>query len=407
MVKHAAVIGGGPAGLMAAERIARSGAQVTIYERMPSLARKFLMAGRGGLNITHSEPVETFLTRYGAAAPRLARAIAAFPPMALRAWCAELGEATFVGSSGRVFPRRMKTSPLLRAWLRRLQAHGAQVRLRHEFRGWDTDGRVSFGLADGSSVLAQADAVVLAMGGASWPRLGSDGGWAPLLAARGIVIAPLRAANCGFEVAWSSHLRERFAGAPLKNVSLRACGETVRGECVVASHGLEGGAIYALSSRLRDAIEAAGPVTIFIDLKPDTPTDALARKLGAPRRKASLGNHLRKTCGLSPLAIAMLHETHAPFDSADALAAFIKALPVTLLRPRPIAEAISSAGGVALWELDETFMLKKMAGVFCAGEMIDWEAPTGGYLLQACLATGAAAGEGAARWLAQAPSITS
>ncbi len=400
VTKCAAVIGGGPAGLMAAERLALAGVKVTVYDRMPSLARKFLMAGRGGLNITHAEEFEAFIKRYGDASEHLLAAIESFSPAAMRNWCAALGQDTFVGSSGRVFPSSMKASPLLRAWLRRLASQGVEVKLRHVFRGWAANGDLEFEHA-GAPVKVRADAVILAMGGASWPRLGSDGGWADELRARGIAIAPLRPANCGFEVAWSEHLRARFAGSPLKNVALRFGGRNLRGECVIAAYGLEGGAIYALSALLRDAIEREGSALLKIDLRPDTSIEALSQKLSATRGKESLSNFLRKRVGASPLEIALLHETHAPFEDARNLAAHIKAMPLRLLRPRPIEKAISTAGGVAFSELDERYMLKKCPGVFCAGEMLDWEAPTGGYLLQACMATGAAAGEGAAQWLAQ------
>lgn len=400
MTKRAVVIGGGPAGLMAAERIAMAGVRVTVYERMPSLARKFLMAGRGGLNVTHSEDAGAFLGRYGAASEQLVQAIAAFPPEALRAWCAGLGEETFIGSSGRVFPRSMKASPLLRAWLRRLSGQGVEVRLRHVFRGWDSQGDLLFASADGESERVRADAVVLAMGGASWPRLGSDGGWADILRARGIQIASLRPANCGFDVDWSAHLRERHAGSPVKNVQFTFEDQSLRGECVVTQYGLEGGAVYALSAVLRDAIERDGFAVLHLDLRPDTSVEALAEKLSTPRGKNSLSNHLRKRAGLSTVEIALLHETHASFDDARKLAAHIKALPLKLLRPRPLERAISTAGGVAFVELNAHYMLNRMPGVFCAGEMVDWEAPTGGYLLQACLATGVAAGDGAAAWIA-------
>ncbi len=398
-IKNAAVIGGGPAGLMAAEMLARDGAHVTIYERMPSLARKFLMAGRGGLNITHSEPLARFLKRYGDEEGHLAAAIDAFSPAALIAWCEELGQETFVGSSGRVFPKSMKASPLLRAWLRRLNGQGVQVKLRHHFRGWDEAGRLLVEDADGELHKIDADATILAMGGASWARLGSDGAWSSLLRAKGVALLPWRPANCGFDVAWSQHLRDNFAGSPLKNVALVFNDVRVTGECTISGYGLEGGAIYTQSAALRDAIDRDGEALLMIDLKPDMSADVLAQRLEAPRGKTSLSNHLRKRLAMPAIEIALLRETDAPFDDPRKLAAHIKALPLRLLGVRPIERAISSAGGIAFSELDENFMLKRMPGVFCAGEMLDWEAPTGGYLLQACMATGFAAGQGAIAWL--------
>lgn len=399
--KTAAIVGGGPAGLMAAESLARAGVKVTVYDRMPSLARKFLMAGRGGLNITHSEAYEKLLTRYGEELAHLRPALDAFRPDDLRAWCHDLGEETFIGSSGRIFPKSLKASPLLRAWLRRLDGLGVQVKLRHTFRGWDRSGGLVLETAAGARIIARPDVIILAMGGASWPRLGSDGRWAHALHEEGIDIAPLRASNCGFEVEWSAHVREQFAGAPLKNVALSFACDRVRGECVIAEYGMEGGAIYALSSRLRKAIEEQGSATLHLDLRPDNDAPALTRKLDTPRGKASISNHLRKRAGLSSAEVALLRETHAPFDDAARLAAHIKAVPLKLLRPRPLARAISTAGGVRFAELDAHLMLKKRPGIFCAGEMLDWEAPTGGYLLQACFATGKAAGEGALAWLAK------
>jgi uncharacterized flavoprotein (TIGR03862 family) len=402
VTKRAAVIGGGPAGLMAAERIARIGAAVAVFEHMPSPGRKFLMAGRGGLNITHSEDAVNFLRRYGEAKNVLAPVLERFSAPDLRGWCEELGQETFVGSSGRVFPRSMKASPLLRAWLRRLDQQGVEIRLRHSFRGWNSSGELLIEDASGSLSAFAADATVLAMGGASWPRLGSDGGWVDALRARGISVASLQPSNCGFDVDWSAHLRERFAGAPLKNVVLRFGERSTRGEMTVTAYGIEGGAVYALSPMLRDAIARDGKAVMHMDLRPDTDVETLTRKLSGDRGKASLSNHLRKRAGLAPLEIALLHEAHAPFAAAHQLAAHVKAVPLKLTRARPIERAISSAGGVAFTELDANLMLVKMPGVFCAGEMIDWEAPTGGYLLQACFATGLVAGEGAAAWMSRA-----
>ena len=402
-VKTAAVIGGGPAGLIAAEVLGRAGVAVTVYDRMPSVGRKFLMAGRGGLNLTHSEDLAPFLTRYGDIAPLLRRAIEAFPPSALRAWCEGLGQATFVGSSGRVFPAAFKASPLLRAWLRRLADLKVGFAPRHQWLGWDRAGRLRFAHGQ-DEVSVAADATVLALGGASWPRLGSDAGWVEILEARGVAIARLRPSNCGFVAPWSEAMR-RFEGEPLKRIAVSFAGRSVRGEAVVTRDGLEGGAIYALSPSLRAAIEAAGQAEIAIDLRPDLPAAALARKLAAPRGKQSLANVLRKAAKLSAVATALLHEAmHARGSSLSALngeelAALLKAVPVRLVGMRPIATAISTAGGVTFAELDDRFMLKKCPGVFVAGEMLDWEAPTGGYLLQASYATGMAAGQGAAAWL--------
>lgn len=396
---RAVVVGGGPAGLMAAQTLARAGASVTVYDRMPSLGRKFLLAGRGGLNLTHSEPMMAFLSRYGTAAERLAPALEAFPPEALRAWSAELGQGTFVGSSGRVFPQALKASPLLRAWLKRLGEAGVEVRLRHSFEGFDARGAPVFLGPDNARIVAQADAVVLALGGASWPRLGSDGGWAPKLRAVGMEVAPLRPANCGFDVAWSPIMRERFAGAPLKNVALAFAGRRVRGEAIVTATGIEGGAVYALSGALRDEIEERGEAVLHVDLRPDIEADALAARFAAVRSGESTANLLRKAAGLSPVAAGLLREAGPLPAEPAALAARIKAAPVRLTGVRPIARAISTAGGVLFDEVDADLMLTRLPGVFVAGEMLDWEAPTGGYLLQACFATGLVAGRGAARRL--------
>jgi hypothetical protein len=398
------VIGAGPAGLIAAETLARAGVAVTIHDRMPSVGRKFLLAGRGGLNLTHSEPLDRFLARYGAIAPLLKSAIERFPPDALRAWAEELGQETFVGSSGRVFPKAMKASPLLRAWLRRLDALGVRFALRQRWLGWDEDGRLRF--AQGTRELAvAADVAVLALGGASWPRLGSDATWVDLLTARGVAIAPLKPSNCGFTVSWSAAMR-RLEGAPVKRIALTFSRRSVRGEALVTRDGIEGGAVYALSAPLRDAIMRDGGATLHIDLRPDLAAAALAERLTAPRGKQSLSNVLRKALKLPPVATALLHEATTaagrPLSSlaADELAALIKALPVQLTGVQPIANAISTAGGISFDALDRHFMLKAAPGVFAAGEMLDWEAPTGGYLLQACFATGAAAAEGALAMLA-------
>ncbi|QQO18179.1 TIGR03862 family flavoprotein [Bradyrhizobium diazoefficiens] len=400
-----AVIGAGPGGLMAAEVLTQGGARVTVYDGMPSAGRKFLMAGRGGLNLTHSEPLPDFLARYREAAPKLQGAIEAFPPEALRAWCAALGEPTFVGTSGRVFPKAFKASPLLRAWLRRLDSAGVRFAFRHRWIGWDGEGRLIFQTPDGASAVV-AKATVLALGGASWPRLGSDGGWVDMLAAKGVAISKLRPANSGFTVAWSGVFRDRFEGQPLKGVGLTIGGHTVRGEAMITRSGIEGGAIYALSAELREAVLGLGKATLIIALRPDLDSAALTTRLSGTRGKQSLANFLRKAAQLSPVGIGLMQEAAiasgrqlASFSPAD-LAHLINAIPVQLTGVAAIDRAISTAGGIAFDELDEHFMLHKLPGTFAAGEMLDWEAPTGGYLLQASFATGAAAGRGALRWLA-------
>jgi len=401
---HAAVIGAGPAGLIAAETLAREGVSVTVYDRMPAPGRKFLLAGRGGLNLTHSEEFERFLSRYGAAAPRLRAAIEAFPPSALRTWCEGLGQETFVGTSGRVFPKAMKASPLLRAWLARLAAMNVAFMPRHRWAGWDADGRLLFDAAEGR-ICAAADVTIFALGGASWPRLGSDGHWTRLFAEQGIVISPLKPSNCGFAADLSERFRARFEGQPLKGVEFSFEGTSVPGEAVITQTGLEGGAIYALSPHLRDAIERSGAALLSIDLRPGLSAAQLESALSKPRGKQSASNFLRKAIKLSPAAVGLLQEVaHAgevPLSSmnAKALAALIKRVPVRLTATAPIERAISTAGGVAFGEIDGRFMLRRMPGSFVAGEMLDWEAPTGGYLLQACFSTGAAAARGAMAWL--------
>ena len=396
-----AVIGGGPAGLMAAEVAAAAGCRVVVLDRMPSLARKFLMAGRGGLNLTHSEELERFLDHYGTARDWLKPMVRVFPPAALVAWVEGLGQPTFVGSSGRVFPQALKASPLLRAWGARLAALGVTVRPRHEWTGWDAAGALA-GTAGGVPWRLRPRATILALGGASWPRLGSTGGWAPILAARGVALAPFQPANCGLDVAWTPHLRTRFAGMALKGVALSAAGHTARGEATVTSYGLEGGAVYAIAAAVRDAL-AAGPVALSLDLRPDLTADALARKLGRPQGRQSLSSHLKRTLNLAPVAIALLHEVQGrslPNDPA-ALAACIKAVPLTVTGTQGLARAISTAGGIARPAVDRHLMLRALPGVFVAGEMLDWEAPTGGYLLQATFATAVAAANGALAWLAR------
>jgi uncharacterized flavoprotein (TIGR03862 family) len=400
--KRVAIVGGGPAGLMAADILSGAGIAVTLYERMPSLGRKFLIAGRGGLNLTHSDEFERFLARYEEAADHLREAITAFSPDDLRAFSEALGQPTFIGSSGRIFPQAMKSSPFLRAWLRRLDNAGVVFKVRHHWTGWNEAGALTFIGPDGKEVTDMPDATVLALGGGSWPKLGSDGGWADALNKETIEVSPLRPANCGFAVQWTDIFKERFAGQPLKRIALLHESEMVRGEAVIAHYGLEGGGIYALSRKLRETIEKAGGAKLFIDLRPDMTQKQLAAPLGQPRGKQSLSTFLRKAAALSPPAIGLLQEVTAgklgAMPAYD-MAGLIKAVPLTLTGTAPNDRAISSAGGVAFGELDEHFMLRKKGGVFLAGEMLNWEAPTGGYLLQACFATGAAAGRGAVEWL--------
>jgi uncharacterized flavoprotein (TIGR03862 family) len=399
-----AVIGAGPAGLMAAEVLAQGGVGVTVYDAMPSAGRKFLMAGRGGLNLTHSEALPQFLARYREATLRLEAAIHAFPPEALRQWSEALGQPTFAGSSGRVFPKAFKASPLLRAWLRRLDASGVQFALRHRWSGWNENGDLLFQTPDGPRA-NDARATVLALGGASWPRFGSDGAWVETLAAKGVAISPLRPANCGFLVGWSEIFRDRFEGEPLKGVALTFGPHTVRGEAIVTRAGIEGGAVYALSAELREAIATSGEAVLHVALWPDLETGNLIRQLSTSRGKQSFSNFLRKAIRLPPVAIALLQEaamaSGTPLSSLPPknLAELISAVPIKLTGVAPIARAISTAGGISFDELDADFMIGRLPGTFAAGEMLDWEAPTGGYLLQASFATGAAAGRGVLRWL--------
>jgi uncharacterized flavoprotein (TIGR03862 family) len=386
-----AVIGGGPAGLMAAEVLSAAGRSVAVFEKMPTFGRKFLMAGRGGLNLTHSEDFARFAGRYGAASPTLRPMLEAFTPIDLIAWAEGLEQATFVGSSGRVFPKALKASPLLRAWLARLEGQGVSLRTRAEWRGWTADGALEFLTPDGVEVV-RPRAVILALGGASWAKLGSDGAWASLLEARGAAVAPFAAANSGFDVAWSGVFKDRFAGEPLKNIGLRLGEVTARGDAMIAGYGLEGGAVYALGAAPREAIAAYGRAVVEIDLRPDLSVEALAARLAKPRNGQSLANFLRKAAHLSPAEVNLLREAHGLDLPAEpsTLAAAIKAAPITLTGVQPLDRAISSAGGVSFDALDG-LELKGAPGVFAAGEMLDWEAPTGGYLLQACFATGVAA----------------
>lgn len=397
-----AIIGGGPAGLMAAEVLGQAGVNVDLYDAMPSVGRKFLLAGVGGMNITHAEDYAAFVSRYGERAGDLRPLLNAFTPDALREWIHGLGIDTFVGSSGRVFPSDMKAAPLLRAWLKRLRESGVQLHTRQRWLGWDEHGALRIAGPQGETQV-EADATLLALGGGSWARLGSDGAWVPLLQNRGIAIAPLQPANCGFEVAgWSEHLREKFAGAPLKTVSLALPGEAPRkGEFVLTATGIEGSLVYALSAPIRNTINRDGAATVLLDLLPDRTLTQIASALARPRGSQSMAKHLHRQLKFDGVKAALLRElTDATtFQAPQALAAAIKALPIRLVRPRPLDEAISSAGGVPFEELDEGLMLRRLPGVFCAGEMLDWEAPTGGYLLTACFASGRAAAEGMLRWL--------
>ncbi len=398
-----AIIGAGPAGLMAADTLSAHGMAVDVYDAMPSAARKFLMAGKGGMNITHVEPQADFLTRYGARRSELEPLLQAFPPDALRTWIHGLGIATFVGTSGRVFPTEMKAAPLLRAWLHRLRERGVRFHMRHRWLGWHADGSLLFSTPEGERHL-DAPATLLALGGASWPQLGADGTWVDTLAAHGVDIAPLRPSNCGFDIAWTAYFRERHAGEPLKSVAASFGTVSKRGECMLTAHGIEGGLIYALSAALRDEIEAHGSATLHLDLLPDWPLPRVQKEIAHPRGSRSLASHLASRLGLKGAKASLLREVLSAQQMQDdtLLAQTIKALPLTLLAPRPIAEAISSAGGVRFEAVDGNLMLHQLPGVFVAGEMLDWEAPTGGYLLSVCFASGHAAARGILAHLAHA-----
>lgn len=410
-----AVIGAGPAGLMAAEVLVQGGARVDVYDAMPTAGRKFLMAGKGGMNITHAEPIEDFLQRYGARRAQIKPLLDDFGPDALREWVQGLGIATFVGSSGRVFPADMKAAPLLRAWLHRLREAGVHFHMRHRWCGWANSEGNNIGLrfetvvadATRSEVVVQADAVILALGGGSWARLGSDGAWVPLIEQRGIAVAPLRPANCGFDVGWSPHFCKKFAGHPLKSVTVSfvdSSGQvhSRQGDLMVTESGLEGGLIYALSALLRDEIEARGDAAIHIDLLPGKNLSRVFNEVSHPRGSRSMSSHLQSRANIRGAKNGLLREVlpKADFDQPEKLASAIKSLPLRLIASRPLDEAISSAGGVTFGALDEDLMVRALPGVFCAGEMLDWEAPTGGYLLTACFSSGYRAGQGTLDWLA-------
>jgi len=403
MEKRVTIIGAGPAGLMAAEVLADAGMAVDVFDAMPTAGRKFLMAGKSGLNLTHAEAFERFVERYGARSDWVMPWLQAFDTDALRDWARGLGVETFVGSSGRVFPTDMKAAPLLRAWLSRLRAGGVRFHMRHRWLGWDDAGALRFAAPAGEVKLgASGTPTILALGGGSWAKLGSDGAWVPLLQARGVAVAPLRPANCGFDVAWSAHFRDKFAGQPVKSVVASAAGQQRQGEFVVTQHGIEGSLIYALSAALRDAIEAQGGAHLHLDLAPGKTLERLTEEIAHPRGARSVASHLQSRAGIVGVKAGLLRECVAKEDFAAParLAAAIKHLPLKLTAPRPLDEAISSAGGVTAEALDTNLMLRSLPGVFCAGEMLDWEAPTGGYLLTACLASGRAAARGVLEWWA-------
>lgn len=399
-----AIIGGGPTGLIGAEAAAAAGAHVELYDAMPSVGRKFLLAGKGGLNLTHSEQIDPFLSRYGARRSEIEPAIRSFSPDAIRAWARSLNVETFVGSSGRVFPSDLKAAPLLRAWLRRLRKTGVQFHVRHRWCGWNERGNLLFSTPKGLQTV-QADAVVLALGGGSWPHLGSDAAWVHILAEQKVPIAPLKPANCGFDVQWSEHFRTKFAGHPVKTVriTVKTIDDAVlqrMGEFVITANGVEGGVIYTICASIRDIIAAKGTATVWLDLVPDRTLQRLTADLSAPRGKRTIATHLKRRAGIAGVKVGLLYEAVSKhvWSEPARLAEALKCFPLTFVRPRPLEEAISTAGGVSFEALDTKLMLRSRPGVFCAGEMLDWEAPTGGYLLTACLATGRLAGCAAAKW---------
>ncbi|MDI7863131.1 TIGR03862 family flavoprotein [Rhizobiaceae bacterium n13] len=394
-----AIVGGGPSGLAAAEVLSTAGHAVSVYDSMPTIGRKFLLAGKSGLNITHSEDFSRFRARFGSSNVRLRPALEAFTPTDVRAWAAGLGTATFVGSSGRVFPQAMKASPLLRAWRARLEARGVSILTRHRWIGF-ADGGLLLRTPEGEGTV-RAEAVLLALGGASWPRLGSDGSWVSELRGRGVAVADFRPANCGFDVAWSEAFGQRFAGQPVKSVAASSGAGTFQGEFVITRSGIEGSLVYAHSSDLRDRLDAGENARLVLNLAPGRPVEKLARDLARQDAKASFSNRLRKGAGIDGVKAALLRELMSVDDQKDPqrLAGAIKSLDLPVLRPRPIEEAISSAGGICWDAVDDHYMLKALPGVFVAGEMLDWEAPTGGYLLSACLAMGRAAADGIEQWL--------
>jgi len=402
-MKSVAIIGAGPAGLMAAEVLSQNAVHVDVYDSMPSVGRKFLMAGKSGLNLTYSEPFKQFVERYGSRRKWIEPMLKEFGANELRAWAQELGIETFIGTSGRVFPVNMKASPLLRAWLKRLQSNGVTIHTRHRWIGWNEDQALRFKTVDGE-ILVKADAVILALGGGSWRRLGSDGAWVSWLEQAGVKVEALKPSNCGFDVAWSSHFKEKFQGHPLKSVVLSFESFRQQGEFVITKHGVEGSLIYACSASIRDAIAAQGTTNIQLDLAPNLMRDDVLKKLSKPRGSKTMASHLEKMVGIKGVKAGLLREFLSKDDfasgaSVERLTDAIKNLSVPLIAPRPLDEAISSAGGILFEELDEHLMLKKIPGVFCAGEMLDWEAPTGGYLLTACFASGRVAGQGVLKWL--------